>query len=721
MRRDWLKPFFQLADTFRKAPRRRSDARRRRMDLETLEPRVVLAAGDLDGAFNGSGKVTTPATPFGSDTGQAIALQADGKFVVAGNVYGSTADVNTSTDIAVIRYQSNGSIDTTFGVNGIRYINIGQFDRAKSITVDANGAVIVAGETNNSGGNSDVFLFRLTAAGAIDTTFNGTGVIRNDVSNGFDDGASSVIVEPDLQILIAGYTVVGTGVSGQFRLAMLVQRYNSDGSRDVNFGSNGSNITTIGNQADVATAITAIGDGRYLVTGNTVSNGVQYTFVTRLFDAGVIDAGFGFSGGGISIISAGGTGIDYARSIQWMPIGRIVVGGYARTDATTGNQDAFVMRLDQNGLLDLSFNSTGLALYDFGSPQDDVNAVVVQRDGRIVVGGTVRAAVNGAFAMVRWNVDGTVDTFFGTNGLRVYSFGADAQLLGMVLQPADQKLLAVGWAGAPGASRDFALARFSSVREFQTGDPTTIVRMNRAYNISADYHFFTTNVAEWQYAVSLGLRDETSSVPGFGVYSGAAPGSSPIYRLYNPNSGKHYYTLNLLERDNLQTIGWRYESIEGFMFDTQVANTTPIYRLYNKTTGTHLYTEDPAIRNYVLTTFQTWEEHTIFGYAYAWPLNFSIQPSSPASAIAAEPVVAAASTTTVESDLSSDSVSLGLILDTSLAAAGLVVAPVTDALSTVVSASQPAPNASTGNTSDDSETPADIDAAFQAGPWDWIG
>lgn len=697
--------------------RRRSEFRRNRaaVSTESLETRVVLAAGDLDTTFNGTGTVTTPATAFGSDSGKAVAIQTDGKIVVAGDVPGFTNDINTSSDIAVIRYHANGSIDTSFGVNGVRYITIGTFDRAASVAVDSNGAIVVAGETNDTGGTNDIFLFRLTAAGTADTTFNGNGVIRYDASSGLGDGAQSVIVEPDNQVLIAGYGTIPTGVSNQVRFVMLVQRYNADGTLDTSFGTNGTNTTIIGNNHDVATSITAIGDGRYLVTGNTVTNGVQYVFVTRLFEAGVIDAGFGFSGGGISIVSIGGTGIDYARSIAWMPIGRIVVGGYARVNATTGNHDVFAMRMDANGLLDLSFNSTGLSVIDLGSTEDEANGVVVQRDGRIVVGGTLRAGVSGSFALVRWNVDGTLDSYFGVNGIRIYSFATDARLFGLALQ-ADQKLVTVGWVGSNLALRDFGLARFLSDRVFPTGDPNQIVRLYRAYNISADYHFFTTNFAEWQAAVNRGLRDESTNTPGIGVYAGPAPGSLPIYRLYNPNTGKHYYTLNLLERDNLQTIGWRYESIEGFMFDTQVANTTPIYRLYNKSTGTHLYTHELAVRNYVLATFPTWEEHSQFGYAYAWPLTFSASAQSPAIA------ASVAAPTKSDDDEGTDSAipaAIPTTINPGLIAPSVV--PTLIAGPAVTSAADQTDTSTELQVATIQEPPTtDLDALFTTSPWDWL-
>jgi len=288
-------------------------------------------------------------------------------------------------------------------------------------------------------------------------------------------------------------------------------------------------------------------------------------------------------------------------------------------------------------------------------------------------------------------------------------------LFGLALQ-ADQKLVAVGWVGSNTALRDFALARFLTDRVFPTGDPSQIVRLYRAYNVSADYHFFTTNYFEWQAAINAGLRDESTNTPGIGVYAGPAPGSLPIYRLYNPNTGKHYYTLNLIERDNLQSIGWRYESIEGFMFDSQAANTTPIYRLYNKSTGTHLYTHELAVRNYILNTFPTWEEHSQFGYAFAWPLNFSASAESPA--------VAAALTAPAKSE-DEDTAPAVPVADSTSLNTGLIAPAIVPAIATgpaEAPVSESTDSAALQSVAAITQDPAAtaIDTLFTTSPWDWL-
>lgn len=161
------------------------------------------------------------------------------------------------------------------------------------------------------------------------------------------------------------------------------------------------------------------------------------------------------------------------------------------------------------------------------------------------------------------------------------------------------------------------------------------VRMYRAYNPTADYHFFTTSAGEFSNAVAHGYRDETTGRPGFAVLAAQAAGSTAIHRMYNPNSGRHYYTLGDGERSFLVSQGWRYEKDEGFMYPTQVAGTTEVYRLYNRLSGTHLFTEDASQKNAILTQLSfAWTQHTSLGFAFA----------ASAAATAAEPQAAAPST-----------------------------------------------------------------------------
>jgi hypothetical protein len=151
----------------------------------------------------------------------------------------------------------------------------------------------------------------------------------------------------------------------------------------------------------------------------------------------------------------------------------------------------------------------------------------------------------------------------------------------------------------------------------------------RAYNPVADYHFFTTSRAEFDNAVTAGYMDETAGRSGIRVGGSAAPGLAPVYRLYNLQTGRHYYTVNTAERDalvaivpppavgpDLRVTGWRFEKIEGYIRPGSTDGTVEVHRLYNKMTGVHLYLESGAAADQVLAKFPgVWERHSSFGFA----------------------------------------------------------------------------------------------------------
>jgi hypothetical protein len=187
-----------------------------------------------------------------------------------------------------------------------------------------------------------------------------------------------------------------------------------------------------------------------------------------------------------------------------------------------------------------------------------------------------------------------------------------------------------------------------------------IVRWYRAYNRAADYHFYTTNSLEFDATVRAGYVNESSGQTGFAVLDRQVTGGTPVYRLYNLQSGRHYYTINAAERDFLvalvppppsgqpdtRTTGWRSEGSEGYMFATQVAGTQPVYKLYNQNSGVHVYTINRAERDAILATYPTiFAEHTLLGYAY--PVDSdnivigAINQASVASALAAAAIPSA--------------------------------------------------------------------------------
>jgi uncharacterized delta-60 repeat protein len=228
------------------------------------------------------------------------------------------------------------------------------------------------------------------APGDLDTTFSG-GIVTLDFNGSFDE-ASSVVVQPDGKLVVAGSAFNGSN----FDFALT--RYNSDGTLDTSFGSGGKVITPIGSNADTAYSVVMQPDGKLVVAGSAF-NGSNFDFaLTRYSSDGTLDTSFG-SGG--RVITAIGSGNDEGYSVVVQPDGKLVVAG---STFNGSNFDFALTRYNANGTLDTSFGSGGRVMTAIGSGDDEGYSVVMQPDGKIVVVGQA----NDNFAIVRYLGDSPV-------------------------------------------------------------------------------------------------------------------------------------------------------------------------------------------------------------------------------------------------------------------------------------------------------------------------
>ncbi len=211
--------------------------------------------GSLDTTFGNGGLVTTDVTSF-LDTAEGIALQADGKIVLVG----TSIDDNSQSRgrVAVARYNSNGSLDTTFGAGGIVTTNFGDSinDNLPVIAIRADGKIVLAG-----GADGNFALMRLNANGTVDTGFGTSGKVTTDFSGG-NDFIRGIVIQADGKI-VAG----GTGGDG-FALA----RYDSNGNLDTSFGDGGKVTTDFATVTDRGRAIAIQADGKIVVAGSANNN-----------------------------------------------------------------------------------------------------------------------------------------------------------------------------------------------------------------------------------------------------------------------------------------------------------------------------------------------------------------------------------------------------------------------------------------------------------------
>ena len=353
------------------------------------------STGALDTTFNGTGKVTTP-IGSGDDYGSAVALQEDGKIVVAGN-----SSNGTNMDFAVARYTSTGALDTTFNGNGKVTTPIGSdYESISAVAVQVDGKILVAGTTSN-GGNYDFALARYTSPGALDTTFNGTGKVTTAIGCGYD-GLNGLVVQADGRIVVAGNSFNGT--TDDFAIA----RYTSTGALDTTFNGTGKVTTDFGGSNDYGQSVAMQADGKFVVAGHSGPIGNPDFAVARYTSTGALDTTFNGTG---KVTTPIGGGVDQGRGVAVQEDGKIVVAGWFHGSS---NYYAFALaRYLTTGALDKTFNGTGKVAVPIVNTHSYATSVALQPDGKIVMAGYSENGAGFDFALARYSV-ALPDTRLGT-------------------------------------------------------------------------------------------------------------------------------------------------------------------------------------------------------------------------------------------------------------------------------------------------------------------
>ncbi len=337
-------------------PRTKSQRRQgRRLSFERLEDRALLTAAALDTSFGTSGVVLTSIPSSSDDEILASVMQPNGQVVTVGEATDSTSGL---LDIALARYNSDGSLDTTFGTgetagtsnaNGTTLLNVsGGDDVANSVALQSNGDIVVGGYAVVSG-IQEFLVARFTSTGVLDSTFgNGNGYVETQIGGTAE--ISGIAIQPNGDIVVAGY---GTGPSNE---EFAVARYNTDGSLDTTFGTTGIVLTQVGTGANHATSMALQSNGDIVAGGwtddSTSSSSSPELALVRYTTSGTLDTTFASTG----IVTADLTGNDVIDAIALQSNGEIVFGGASEV---SGGQHFVVGRYNTNGTLDTSFNGIG--------------------------------------------------------------------------------------------------------------------------------------------------------------------------------------------------------------------------------------------------------------------------------------------------------------------------------------------------------------------------
>ncbi len=352
--------------------------------------------GALDTSFGIGGKVRTK---IGSnDLAYAVAVQPDGKIVAAGTSYTSG-----NNQFAVVRYNEDGSLDNSFGNGGKATALVGPSQStAHAVRIQSDGKIVVAGDCAN-GGFQQFALARFTTNGALDTTFGSGGKVQTSISTtAFGYGIGTA---PDQKIVAAGFAarIEGSTVISDFAAA----RYQTNGALDFSFGSLGRSTANVGGgTVNVGYGMAVQPDGKIIVAGGAGLGGFpgpvfgtegvnSFLALVRFNTDGTPDSSFG-SGG--SVITQVGAFSDFATSITLQPDGKILVAGGSQS----GTYKFFALRYTTNGIADGTYGTGGAMLIDFGTGTNEVaNALELDANGRAVLAGNV----GGLFGLARLEGD----------------------------------------------------------------------------------------------------------------------------------------------------------------------------------------------------------------------------------------------------------------------------------------------------------------------------
>lgn len=305
--------------------------------------------GDLDSTFNLTGIKTTP-IGNSHDVANAIAIQTNGKIVVAGYTNNGSAN-----EMAILRYNSDGSIDNSFNTNGIFQQLTGNECEANAVLIQPDGKIIAAGYSKNSTPDFDFLLIRLNVDGTVDNSFGTGGIVTTDFNNA-NNAINAIQMQTDGKLVVAGYCTI-SGIKN-FALA----RYNVNGTLDLNFGLSGKIISAPGTGDCFAYDMSIQTDGKIIAAGFTGNPSYKDFVLLRYNNNGTPDSTFNLN----------------------------------------GNHLFSLARFNTDGSLDNTFNVDGKVNTIIAGYHDDNYAATLQADGKIVAVGDSYNNLDFDIAAVRY-------------------------------------------------------------------------------------------------------------------------------------------------------------------------------------------------------------------------------------------------------------------------------------------------------------------------------
>lgn len=397
--------------------------------------------GSLDTGFGTNGRATFLPQPI-LNKAYGILEQPDHKILLAGYALSGAGNA-----ILLSRLESNGAPDPDFGVDGVIQTSLGTDALCYAMALQADGKILlVGGAATASNGSKDFALLRYLSNGSLDSTFSSDGIQTLSFGSG-DDIARAVLIQPDGNILVGGTTTNGNNS------LMAIARFKPDGSPDAAFSGDGKNTLAIGTIFTNGYAMALLQDGKILMTGAAKFGMQDDVALARFLPNGTADVTFGISG---HITTNLGSDADSGNAIAIQPDGKILVAGI-----TGVSRDFAMMRYLPDGTLDPDFGVQGVVSTDFAGSDDYANALLLQPDGKILLGGYAYNVSLPDFAVARYLSNGQLDPEFGLSGQATLDFENGYDYGFPLALQADGKLLQAGYTFSSGHTA-LAVARYET-------------------------------------------------------------------------------------------------------------------------------------------------------------------------------------------------------------------------------------------------------------------
>ena len=348
-----------------------------------------LPDGRPDLTFGATGTVLISFN--GNDEANSVAVRPDGKIMVAG----FTWDPNGNLDFAAVRLNSDGSPDHSFGDSGKLVFDFSHYDYHKSMILQPDGKIVLSGNTQ-IGTQTDFLIVRFHENGSLDVSFGTDGVVVTDLSGG-NDFVGQLLLQEDGKLV-----VIGSGANPASGYSFAFSRYNDNGSLDSYFGTGGITLdnSPVGLHNILLTGA-VLRDGKIIAGGWLVNDPQRYApdfydfAMVRIDKNGAIDHSFGESGKVITDIGSG----DICTSLLQLQDGTILAGGYSTSEFS---RDFVLVNFSEDGILNESFGDQGIVITDLEGGSDMLRAMAVQSDGTLIATGHRNTAEGSDFALAAY-------------------------------------------------------------------------------------------------------------------------------------------------------------------------------------------------------------------------------------------------------------------------------------------------------------------------------